>query len=50
MKLLDPKLAKQEIKRYGLYDHNKKLYKLITDNVTKAMPSFIKTNEYYNSL
>ena len=50
MKLFDPKLAKQELKRYGLYDDTKKMYKTITDNVSKAMPHFVKTNDYYNSL
>ena len=50
MKLLDPKLAKQELKSYGLYDFNKKLYKLVDEDLTKAMSSFVKTNAYYNSL
>ena len=50
MKLFDPKLAKQEIKSYGLYDYNKKIYKLVNDTITKALPSLIKTNEYYKSL
>ena len=50
MKLFDPKLAKQELKTYGLYDDTKKMYKTITDNVSKSMPYFVKTNNYYNSL
>jgi len=50
MKLLDPKLAKEELKSYHLYDSNKEKYKLLNDEITKALPSFIKTNDYYNSL
>ena len=50
MKLLDPKMAKDELKNYGLYNHAKEKYKAITKNVQNALPKFPTTNEYYKSL
>jgi hypothetical protein len=50
MKLLEPKLAKQELVNYNLYNESKSLYKNITKNVELTMPKMIKTNEYYNNL
>ena len=50
MKLLEPKLAKQELVNYNLYNESKSLYKNITKNVELSMPKMIKTNEYYNNL
>ena len=50
MKLLDPNMAKQELKDYGLYNYNKKNYEDITNTVNELMPSYVKTNEYYNAL
>ena len=50
MKLLEPKLAKQELVNYNLYNESKSLYKNITKNVELSMPKMVKTNEYYNNL
>ena len=50
MKLLDPKMAKDELKNYGLYDFAKENYKRITKNVQDTLPKFPTTNEYYKSL
>ena len=49
MKLLDPKIAKQELKDYNLYEETEKLYNEITE-IEKIMPHMIKTNDYYKAL
>ena len=49
MKLLDPKIAKQELKDYNLYEETEKLYNEITE-IEKIMPYMIKTNDYYKAL
>jgi hypothetical protein len=50
MKLLDPKLAKQELKEYHLYDYAKEKYDIISKQVNELMPEFVDTNEYFNKL
>ena len=50
MKLLDSKVAKKELKEYGLYDVTKKHYKELCKQVDENMKEFVKTNDYYNSL
>ena len=50
MKLFDSKVAKKELKEYGLYDVTKKQYQRVTKIVNEDLPRFIKTNEYYNLL
>jgi len=50
MKLLDPKLAKQELKEYHLYDYAKEKYDIISKQVSELMPKFVDTNEYFNKL
>jgi len=50
MKLLDSKVAKQELKDYGLYNFVKNNYNTITDQITNAIPGCITTNEYYKKL
>jgi hypothetical protein len=50
MKALDPKLAKEELVDYGLYDYIKGKHTIITNNITQALPNLVNTNEYYDSL
>ena len=50
MRLLDPKIAKQELIDYNLYDNAKENYKFITGEIKKIMPSCITTNKYYKEL
>ena len=50
MKLLDKKVAKKELKDYGIYDYSKKMYKEIKENVKINIHKSIKTNEYYKTL
>ena len=50
MKLLDSKIAKRELKDYGLYPGSANQYKNITSEVEKHLESFIKTNNYFESL
>jgi len=50
MKLLDPKLAEQELKDYNLYDYAKEKYNLITTEIEKLLPTFVDTNTYYEKL
>jgi thioredoxin reductase len=50
MKALDPKLAKEELVDYGLYDYIKGKHAVITNNITQALPNLVNTNEFYDSL
>jgi len=50
MNLLDSKMAKDELKNYGLFDVTEKHYKKICELVDTKAPRCIKTNEYYKSL
>ena len=50
MKLLNPKIAKQELESYNLYDLTEKHYNEVSNGVKQIMPQCIKTNEYYKSL
>ena len=50
MNLLDSKIAKDELKNYGLFDVTKKHYEKICGLVDTKVPECIKTNEYYKSL
>ena len=50
MKLLDKKVAKKELKDYGIYDYSKKMYKEIKEEVKINIHKSIKTNEYYKTL
>jgi len=50
MKLLNPKVAKQELKDYGIYDKVKQTYEQVNKMVENHLDTFIKTNEYYKAL
>ena len=50
MKLLDPKIAKRELKDYGIYEASADQYKKVTTHVEKHLESFITTNNYFKSL
>ena len=50
MRLLDPKMAKRELKDYGVYQYSKDQYKTITTEVEKHLETFITTNEYFKTL
>ena len=50
MKLLDRKIAKKELKDYGIYDISKKMYEEIKEQVKINIHKSIKTNEYYKTL
>ena len=50
MKSLDDKIAKEELISYGLYDLIKNKHKIITDNVQKALPNLVDTNDFYDNL
>ena len=50
MKLLDPKLAKKELKDYGIYQHSTQQYKLITSEIEKYLETFTTTDEYFKTL
>ena len=50
MKLLDPKIAKQELTDYGLYDVTKQFVEKSKSIINEHIPKCIKTNQYYNSL
>ena len=50
MKLLDPKIAKRELKDYGIYEASADQYKKVTTDVEKHLESFITTNNYFKSL
>ena len=50
MKLLDPKIAKRELKDYGIYEVSADQYKKVTTHVEKYLESFITTNNYFKSL
>ena len=50
MKLLDRKIAKKELKDYGIYDISKKMYEEIKEHVKINIHKSIKTNEYYKTL
>ena len=44
------KVAKKELKDYGIYDYSKKMYKEIKEEVKINIHKSIKTNEYYKTL
>ena len=50
MKLFNSKLAKKELESYGLYDDIKRLHEVVKENLEEQVPTFMKTNDYYNSL
>ena len=50
MNLLNPKIAKQELEDYGIYNMTKEMYKQVCYHVDKYLPSCTKTNQYYKSL
>ena len=50
MKLFDPKLAKKELKDYGLYNNTKNTYQSVVKTIDQHINTFVKTNEYYKSL
>jgi tryptophan halogenase len=50
MNLLNPKIAKQELQDYNLFDLTKFHYQKVTKTVNEYIPKCIKTNEYYKSL
>ena len=50
MKLLNSKIAKQELKEYGLYEGTKKQYNNIVNQVKTNIHKSTKTNEHYNLL
>jgi tryptophan 6-halogenase len=50
MQSLDDKIAKEELVSYGLYDYIKTKHKIITDNVQKALPNLVDTNDFYDNL
>jgi hypothetical protein len=50
MNLLNPKIAKQELQDYNLFDLTKSHYQKVTKTVNEYIPKCIKTNEYYKSL
>ena len=50
MNLFDPKIAKKELKDYGLYNITKKLHNMVDNEIEKFMPDCITTNQFYNSL
>ena len=50
MNLLNPKIAKQELQDYGVYDLTKKMYEQVSYHVNEYVPNCTKTNQYYKSL
>jgi len=50
MNLFDSKMAKKELKDYGIYDATKQHYQKLSAGINEYIPKFIKTNEYYKSL
>ena len=50
MNLLNPKIAKQELEDYGIYNMTKEMYKQVCYHVDKYLPSCTKTIQYYKSL
>lgn len=50
MNLLNPKIAKQELQDYGVYDLTKKMYEKVSYHVNEYVPNCTKTNQYYKSL
>ena len=50
MKLLNPKIAKRELKDYGIYKPSAEQYKLITSQIEKHLEAFTTTDEYYKTL
>ena len=50
MKLLNPKIAKRELKDYGIYQNSAEQYKLITSEIEKHLEAFTTTDEYYKTL
>ena len=50
MKLLDPKVAKKELKDYGIYQHTENQYKNITTKIEEHLDTFATTDEYFKSL
>ena len=50
MHILDPKLARQELQDYNLYNISKQDYKNVSEAVNNYVPNCVKTNDYYKSL
>ena len=50
MNILDPKLARQELQDYNLYNISKQDYKNVSEAVNNYVPNCVKTNDYYKSL
>ena len=50
MKLFNSKVAKQELKEYGIYEATKKQYNNIINQVKTNIHKSTKTNEHYNLL
>ena len=50
MKLLDKKVAKKELKNYGIYDITKEMYEQIQKQIKTDIYKSVKTNEYYKTL
>ena len=50
MKLLNPTLAKKELKDYGLYDSTEINYKWLSKSIKDAINTYTLTNDYYASL
>ena len=47
MNMLDPLIASQELHDYGIYDVMETRCKNTFDAIEKALPSMVKTNDYY---
>ena len=50
MKLLNPTLAKKELKDYGLYDITQTHYKWLSKVIKDTIHTYTLTNDYYTSL
>ena len=50
MKLLNPKIAKRELKDYSIYSQTKKQYETTITEVEKHLETFITTDEYFKTL
>lgn len=50
MRLLDPKIAKKELKDYGIYPYSEQQHKNITAEVERLLETFTTTDEYFKTL
>ena len=50
MKLLNPILARKELKDYGLYDSTEIHYKWLSKSIKNTINTYMLNNDYYTSL